>query len=88
MEHIFRYSHLVLPLTNIVTIITEITFFFRTSWGVGVLNSAIFNSFQNRLQFATIFEGLRNFGGRGALNPQTPPREATAAQDGAYIQIR
>ena len=28
---------------------------FRTSWGVGVLNSAIFNSFQNRVEFGTIF---------------------------------
>ena len=35
--------------------------FFRTSWGVGIVNSAIFNSFQNRV--GTILEGLRNFGG-------------------------
>ena len=34
--------------------------FFRTSWGVGVLNSAIFNNFQNRFEFCTI-------GGRGAF---------------------
>ena len=47
--------------------------FFRTSWGVGVLNSAIFNSFHNRVEFGTILEGLRNFGdGGGGLNPQTP----------------
>jgi len=39
--------------------------FFRTSLGVGVLNSAIFNSFQNRVEFGTISEGLRG------LNP--PP---------------
>jgi len=39
--------------------------FFRTSWGVGVLNSAIFNSFHNRLEFGTILEGLRNLGGGG-----------------------
>ena len=45
--------------------------FFRTSWGVGVRNSAIFNSFHNRVEFGTILEGLRNFGGRGGLN--TPP---------------
>ena len=38
--------------------------------GVVVLNSAIFNSFHNRVEFGTILEGLRNFGGRG-LN--TPP---------------
>jgi len=39
--------------------------FFRTSWGFGVLNSAIFNSFHNRVEFGTILEGLRNFGGGG-----------------------
>jgi len=39
--------------------------FSRTSWGVGVLNSAIFNSFHNRVEFGTILEGLRNFGGGG-----------------------
>jgi len=50
--------------------------FFRTSWSVGVLNSAIFNSFHSRVEIGTILEGLRNFGGRvGGLNtppPQTP----------------
>ena len=40
--------------------------FFRTSWGADVLNSAIFNSFNNRVEFGKILEGLRNFGrGRG-----------------------
>jgi len=39
--------------------------FFRTAWDVGVLNSAIFNSFHSRVEFATILEGLRNFGGGG-----------------------
>ena len=38
--------------------------FFRTSWSVGVLNSAIFNSFHNQVEFGTILEGLRNFGVR------------------------
>jgi len=42
--------------------------FFRTSWGVGVLNSAIFNSFHNQVEFGPILEGLQNFGG-GGLNP-------------------
>ena len=28
--------------------------FFRTSWVVGILNSAIFNSFHNRVEFGTI----------------------------------
>ena len=46
--------------------------FSRTSWCVGVLNSAIFNSFHNRVEFGTILEGLRNFGGGGGLNPQPP----------------
>jgi len=39
--------------------------FFRTSWGAGILNSAIFNSFHNRVEFGTILEGLRNFGEGG-----------------------
>ena len=47
--------------------------FFRTSWGVGVLNSAIFNSFENWFEFGTILEGLRNFGGGGRFEP-LPPR--------------
>jgi len=53
--------------------------FFRTSWCVGVLNSAIFNIFHNRVEFGTILEGLRNFGGGGGvLNPLKPtPRYAT-----------
>jgi len=37
--------------------------FFRTPWDVGVLNSAIFNSFHNRVEFGTVLEGLLNFGG-------------------------
>ena len=36
--------------------------FFLTSWGVGVLNSAIFNSFHKRVAFGTILQGLRHFG--------------------------
>jgi len=45
--------------------------FFRTSWGVCVLNSAIFNSFHNRVEFGMILEDLRNF--EGGLNPPNPP---------------
>ena len=54
--------------------------FFRTSWCVDVLNSAIFNSFHNRVEFGTILEGLRNFmGGVEHPNPPPPtPRDATA----------
>ena len=44
--------------------------FFRTSLGVGVLNSAIFNSFHNRVEFGTILEDFRNLG--GGLNPLPP----------------
>ena len=47
--------------------------FFQKSWCVGVLNSAIFNSFHNRVEFGTILEGLRNFGERGLNTPNPPP---------------
>jgi len=47
--------------------------FFQTSCGVGVLNSAIFNSFHNRLEFGTILEGLRNLGGGVGKNPPPQP---------------
>ena len=47
-------------------------FFFRTSWGVGVLNSAIFNSLHNRVEFGTIFGGPSEFFW-GGLNPKPPP---------------
>ena len=58
--------------------------FFRTSWGVGVLNSAIFNSFHNQVEFGTILEGLRKFGGwvgGGGVGwgfEHPPPRHTTA----------
>ena len=51
--------------------------FFGTSWDVGVLNSAIFNIFHNRVEFGTILKGLRNFGVGGVEPP--PPRYATVA---------
>jgi len=41
--------------------------FFRTYWGVGVLYSAMFDSFHSRVEFGTILEGLRNFGGGGGV---------------------
>jgi len=47
--------------------------FFRISWGVGVLNSAIFNSFHNRVEFGTILEGHRNFGEGGVEHPPPTP---------------
>jgi len=46
--------------------------FFRTSWGVGVWKSEIFNSFLSRVDLGTILEGLPNFGGGGVDTP-TPP---------------
>ena len=56
--------------------------FSGTSWFVGVLNSAIFNSFHNRVESGTILEGLQNFG--GAEHPNLPPRYAT---DGKHLCI-
>ena len=48
--------------------------FSRKFLGVGVLNSAIFNSFHNRVEFDTILEGLQNFEGWGrSSNTSTPP---------------
>ena len=38
---------------------------FRISWDVGALNSAILNSFHNRVGFGMILEDLRNFEGGG-----------------------
>ena len=46
--------------------------FFRTSWGVGVLNSAIFNSFHNWVEFDTILKAFGISGWRGWI-PQAPP---------------
>jgi len=52
--------------------------FFRTSWGVGVLNSAIFNSFHNLVWHDF---GVPSEFRRGGLNtpppppPRPPPRE-------------
>jgi len=54
-------------ITNVKQLRTDGSFrillpFFRTSWGVDVLDSANFNSFHNRVDFGTILEGLRNLG--------------------------
>jgi len=46
---------------------------FQTSWGVGILNSAIFNIFHNEIEFGTILEGLRNFWGFELPKPPPPP---------------
>ena len=45
---------------------------FRTSWRVGVLNSAIFDGFHNRVEFGMILEVLRNF--REGGEPPPSPR--------------
>ena len=42
--------------------------FSRTSWGVGILNSAIFNSFHNWVEFGTIWRAFGILGG-GGLKP-------------------
>jgi len=52
---------------------TILLLFYRTSLGFGVLNSIIFNSFHNWVEFGTILGGLRNFGGGGGgLNTSSP----------------
>jgi len=60
--------------------------FFRTSWGVGVLNSTIFNSFHNRVEFGTILDGLRNFEGGGGVEPSKAPsvRHCLAVEIGCF----
>jgi len=55
--------------------------FSQTSWGVGALNSAIFNSFHNQVEFSIILKGLWNFG-RGGLNPPKPPFGTPLEQKG------
>jgi len=47
--------------------------FFQTSWDVGVLSSAGFNSFHNWVEFGTILEDLGNFG-VGGVESLKPPR--------------
>ena len=42
--------------------------FYRTSWSVGVLNAAIFNSFHNRVEFGEPSE----FRGGGVSTPPPP----------------
>ena len=50
---------------------TIVLAYIQTSWGVGILNSAIFNSFHNQVEFGTILEGLQNF--RGGFEPPKSP---------------
>ena len=52
--------------TNVVL---EFYCLFRISWGVGVLNSAIFNSFHNRVEFARFWRAL---GISRGVKPQPP----------------
>ena len=50
--------------------------FFRISWGVGVLNSAIFNSFQIGLSLARFWKAF-GISGEGVEFPPPFPRYAT-----------
>ena len=59
--------------------------FFRTSWGVGVLNSAIFNSFHNRVEFGTIWRAFWISGGGGGWTNLPPPPSTPLAQTGALL---
>ena len=45
---------------------------FSEHLGGVVLNSVIINSFHNRVEFGTILEGLRNFGGGGGGGFEPP----------------
>jgi len=48
--------------------------FFRTSCGVGILNSAIFNSFHNWVEFSKIMGGgAFGISGGGVEHPNPPP---------------
>ena len=76
-------------ITNVKQLRTDSSFrillpFCGASWGVGVLNSSIFNSFQIGL----ILETLRNFGEGGTWNPQTPTRYATAQNPVLLAHLR
>jgi len=57
--------------------------FFRTSWGVGFLNSAICNSFHNRVEFGTIL-GAIGISGVGGLNTPNPPPLRYATNHGLF----
>ena len=59
--------------------------FFRTFLGVGVLNSAAFNSFNSRVEFGTILEGLRDSGG-GVVEP--PPSLWSFVLRCSVIEVR
>ena len=55
-------------------VVLELYCLFSEHLGVGVLNSAIFNSFHSRVEFGTILEGLQNFGGYAAVSLQSRKR--------------
>ena len=57
--------------------------FFQISCGVGVLNSAIFNNFHNRVKFDTIVDGFRNFG--GGLKPPSV-RDCVGGMNALYMR--
>ena len=53
-------------------VILEFYCLFQASWGVGVLNSEIFNTFHNWVKFDTILEGVFGISG-GGFEPPKPP---------------
>ena len=57
---------------------------FRTSWGVGVLNSAILTVFTVGLSLARFWRAFGIL--EGGLNPTTPPRHATVISREAHHQ--
>ena len=61
-------------------------FFLNILGGVGLLNSAVFNSFHNRVEFGMILEGLQKFGGVWTP-PENPPRYATVYKECSLSQI-
>jgi len=61
--------------------------FSQTSWCVDFLNSTVFNSFHNRVEFVTILECLLNFVVGGFEHTPTPPTPLVMRLIGPYLQV-